>query len=98
MTALLWQEIFPFLKHVTVTTDHGFKTLTMRTNIQEPPAGAMSASVRARNLQLATANRQAALQGKCASCHATHEATLRRNIFMLGRPRLPGGTASKTVL
>ena len=60
---------------MTVITDHGFKTLTVRTDIQEPPAGAMSASDRARNLQLATTNRQAVLQGECASCHATPALT-----------------------
>ncbi|MEO6739793.1 MAG: DUF1573 domain-containing protein [Chthoniobacteraceae bacterium] len=58
-------------KNVMVITDHGFKTLNVRTNIEEPPAGAMGENDRLRNLQIAAANRQAVLHGECASCHAT---------------------------
>lgn len=59
------------IKTVTLNTDHGFKTLTVRTDIQEPPAGAMNQADRLKNLQIASANRQAVLHGACASCHAT---------------------------
>ncbi|MCU0771065.1 MAG: DUF1573 domain-containing protein [Verrucomicrobia bacterium] len=59
------------IKTVTVTTDQGFDTLYVRTNIEEPPAGVMGQSERLRNLQVATANRQAVFQGDCATCHAT---------------------------
>jgi len=59
------------IKTVTVTTDQGFKTLYVRTQIEEPPAGVMGQSERMRNLQVASANRQAVFQGDCASCHAT---------------------------
>lgn len=58
------------IKNLTVNTDHGFKTLTVRTNIQEPPAGAMNPADRAKNLQIASANRQAVLYGECAACHS----------------------------
>lgn len=58
-------------KNVMVITDHGFKTLNVRTNIEEPPAGAMGENDRIRNLQIASANRQAVLHGECASCHST---------------------------
>ena len=58
-------------KNVMVITDHGFKTLNVRTNIEEPPAGAMGENDRLRNLQIAAANRQAVLHGECAACHAT---------------------------
>lgn len=58
-------------KNVMVITDRGFKTLSVRTNIEEPPASAMGENDRLRNLQIAAANRQAVLHGECASCHAT---------------------------
>ena len=58
-------------KTVTVTTDEGFKTLYVRTHIAEEAPGVMGESDRIRNLQIATANRQAVFQGDCASCHAT---------------------------
>ncbi len=57
-------------KTLTVITDHGSKILTVRTVIQDPPAGTMSQSDRVANLQIASANRQVVLQGECASCHA----------------------------
>jgi mono/diheme cytochrome c family protein len=59
------------IKTVTVTTDQGFKTLYVRTNIEQAPAGVMGETDRMRNLQIATANRQAVFQGECATCHAT---------------------------
>lgn len=59
------------IKNLIINTDRGFKTLTVRTNIQEPPAGAMGEADRARNLRIASANRQAVLHGECAACHST---------------------------
>lgn len=59
------------IKTVTVTTDKGFKTLYVKTKIEEAPAGVMGESERMRNLQIAMANRQAVFHGDCASCHAT---------------------------
>ena len=59
------------VKTVTVTTDQGFKTLYVRTIIEDPAPGLMGQSDRMRNLQVASANRQAVFQGECASCHAT---------------------------
>lgn len=59
------------IKTVTVNSDKGFKTLYVKTTIEEAPAGMMGESDRMRNLQIATANRQAVFQGECASCHAT---------------------------
>ncbi|OYV05748.1 MAG: hypothetical protein CFE26_09970 [Verrucomicrobiales bacterium VVV1] len=58
-------------KNAVVITDRGYKSLTVRTDIQEPDASKMNESDRARNLQLATANRQTILKGECASCHST---------------------------
>jgi len=58
-------------KRVLVISDHGFETLNVRTDIQEAPAGAIGEGERLRNLQIATANRQAVLKGDCASCHST---------------------------
>jgi cytochrome c5 len=58
-------------KRVLVISDHGFETLNVRTTIQEAPAGAIGEGERMRNLQIATANRQAVLKGECASCHST---------------------------
>jgi mono/diheme cytochrome c family protein len=58
-------------KNAVVITDRGYKSLTVRTDIQEPDASKMSEGDRARNLQLATANRQTILKGECASCHTT---------------------------
>jgi predicted CXXCH cytochrome family protein len=59
-------------KTLTVITDHGSKILTVRTIIQDPPAGTMSQSDRVANLQIASANRQVVLHGECASCHNPH--------------------------
>ncbi len=58
------------IKNLILNTDRGFKTLTVRTNIQQAPAGAMGQADRAKNLQIATANRQAILHGECAACHS----------------------------
>jgi mono/diheme cytochrome c family protein len=58
------------LKNLTVETNRGFKILEVLTDIQEPPAGSMSEADRARNLQIAAADRQAVFKGDCAACHA----------------------------
>ena len=59
------------IKNLIINTERGFKNLTVRTNIQlPPPAGAMKQTDRAKNLQIATANRQAILHGECAACHS----------------------------
>jgi mono/diheme cytochrome c family protein len=54
-------------KAVYVYTSKGFKALTVRAIL--PVAGTMTAD-RARNLQLAAADRQAVFRGDCARCHA----------------------------
>lgn len=59
------------IKTVTVTTDKGFKTLYVHTTIEAPPAGIMGQGERMRNLQIASANRQAVFQGDCVTCHVT---------------------------
>jgi mono/diheme cytochrome c family protein len=59
------------IKTITVTSDHGFKTLYARSVIEELPPGAMNESDRLRNLRIASANRQAVFQGECATCHVT---------------------------
>jgi mono/diheme cytochrome c family protein len=59
------------IKTMTVTTDKGFKTLYVHTTIEEPPPGVMGQSDRMRNLQIASANRQAVFQGDCVPCHVT---------------------------
>lgn len=59
------------IKNVTVNTDHGYKTLTVTTNILEPAPDTMGRADRLKNLQIASANRQAVLHGECAACHAT---------------------------
>lgn len=59
------------IKSVTVTTDHGYKSLAVRANIEAAPGGMMGEADRQRNLALAMRNRQAVFQGSCASCHAT---------------------------
>lgn len=59
------------IKSLIVNTDCGHKTLIVRTNILEQPAQTMSQEQRAKNLLIATANRQAVLHGDCAACHST---------------------------
>lgn len=58
-------------KTVTVNTDRGFKTLIVRAIMEEPAPGVMGESDRMKNLQIASANRQAVFQDDCAACHAT---------------------------
>lgn len=56
-------------KTVTIESSAGYRYLTVRVAI--PAAGAMAATERARNLQVALDNRQAVLKGECATCHVT---------------------------
>lgn len=56
-------------KTVTINTDKGFKMLTVKANILPPPATPMTVDDRARNQELAKADRQAVFKGDCARCH-----------------------------
>jgi mono/diheme cytochrome c family protein len=58
------------IKSLTIITDNGQKALTVRTNIQEPSTQTMSPEERAKNLLIASANRQSVLHGNCAACHS----------------------------
>lgn len=58
-----------FSKMVYVYTPKGFKALNVRVNIVEP-TGTLAGD-RLRNLQIATADRQAVFRGDCARCHST---------------------------
>lgn len=58
------------IKTATIDTAEGFKTLTLKIDL--PPAGAaagISDAARARNVEIAAANRQAVFKGDCAKCH-----------------------------
>ncbi len=55
-------------KTATIDLPTGFKQLTFRVTITADTR-AMQADLRARNQQLAAANRQAVFQGDCAKCH-----------------------------
>ncbi len=57
-------------KTVTVESSAGYRYLTVRVAVPAA-AGFMSANERARNLQIALADRQAPLKGDCAVCHVT---------------------------
>lgn len=61
-------------KTVTVSTDKGNKTLMVKSIIAAPPAGGVAMDGRARNQQLALADRQAVFKGDCASCHVAPAA------------------------
>ena len=56
-------------KTVTVGTDQGTKTLMVKIIIEPPTNAVMSDAIRIKNMELAQANRQAVLDGDCASCH-----------------------------
>ncbi len=61
------------VKTITVySTAYAAKQLSVKLNIPEPPVTAMGD--RSRNLQIATADRQAIFRGDCAKCHATPAA------------------------
>ncbi len=58
-------------KTVTVDTSAGYRYLTVRVSIPMVGGGSMASSDRARNLQVALADRQSVLKGDCAVCHVT---------------------------
>ncbi len=60
-----------FSKTVTVETSAGVRQLTTRAALPGAPAGAQAMAERARNLQVALADRQAVLEGDCVVCHVT---------------------------
>jgi len=56
-------------KTVTVDSSAGYRVLTVRVAIPSAPAGMTTLGERARNLQVAIADRQAVFRGDCARCH-----------------------------
>lgn len=56
-------------KSVRVTTDHGWKILTLRINIEEPVAVKMTGAQIAAGITAAKVDRQAVFKGDCATCH-----------------------------
>lgn len=58
-------------KTVTVDTSAGYRYLTVRASIPAMGGGSMASADRARNLQVALADRQSVLKGDCAVCHVT---------------------------
>lgn len=58
-----------FYKTLTVYTDRGSKMLLLKINIQPFVMPKMSEAERARNAQIALADRQAVFRSKCATCH-----------------------------
>ena len=57
------------LKTMTVTSDKGFQTLTLKITILPPVVPTQSEADRARALEMAKADRQAVFRGDCATCH-----------------------------
>jgi len=57
------------VKTITVNTDQGVKTLTVKIIIQPPATPVMAEAVRVQNMQISQTNRQAVFHGECASCH-----------------------------
>jgi mono/diheme cytochrome c family protein len=59
-------------KLVYVYGTTGTKTLTVKVNIPDAPAGALPGAMvdRTKNIQVATADRQAVFKNDCANCHA----------------------------
>ena len=58
-------------KTVTIDTSAGYRYLTVRVSIPVMGGGSMASADRARNLQVALADRQSVLKGDCAVCHVT---------------------------
>jgi mono/diheme cytochrome c family protein len=56
-------------KTVTVNTDKGAKMLTVKVNIEAPPASAAPVMNREANQKAALSDRQAVFKGECVSCH-----------------------------
>lgn len=59
-------------KTVTVSTDKGSKTLTLRINILPPVIPKMTEEERARGIAAAKIDRQAIFHGDCAKCHVNN--------------------------
>jgi len=57
------------IKTATIDTATSFKEMTFKVNIPATANGADLTANRARNMELATANRQAVFKGDCAKCH-----------------------------
>lgn len=58
------------MKYVTVSTDKGYKDLWMEITIDPPVVLVLSDADRARDLEIAKADRQAVFKPDCATCHA----------------------------
>jgi mono/diheme cytochrome c family protein len=56
-------------KTVTVDSSAGYRFLTVRVSIPAGPASSNALADRARNMQVAMADRQAVFRGDCATCH-----------------------------
>jgi mono/diheme cytochrome c family protein len=59
------------IKSVTITTDKGKKDLYLRINILPPVIPTLTDADRARDVEIAKADRQAVFKADCATCHAT---------------------------
>jgi len=59
----------PQTKTVTVSTDKGYKVLTLHINILPEVMPQLTEQERARDLEIAKTNRQAVFQNDCANCH-----------------------------
>jgi mono/diheme cytochrome c family protein len=58
-------------KTVTLDTSVGAQAATIKVEIPMPDPATMQESARSRNLQVASADRQAVFRGECASCHVS---------------------------
>jgi mono/diheme cytochrome c family protein len=56
-------------KTITVDSTAGYRYLSVRVSVPAPATGSMAVADRARNLQVALADRQAVFKGDCAACH-----------------------------
>jgi mono/diheme cytochrome c family protein len=59
------------VKTAAIETTKGVRPLTMRVTIPAAPATSVGSSNREKNIQLATADRQAVFKGDCVKCHVT---------------------------
>ena len=58
------------IKSISVSTDKGYKELLIEITIQPPVTPVLTETDRARDLEIAKADRQAVFKGDCASCHS----------------------------